>query len=194
MRTIVLLLLLLLFPTVQTVAAPAGIDPLFNGIQFGDPPGDNMLCTAGPCTVGRISSGHRHPNQIVSVYKMPLAATQLDGVEISAAEYSFFSNRLFRIGFKVLCPPDRAEICMNRLADTLTERYGMTRINQIFDSARPGQAIMQQNFLTADGDRIEFCLYQENGQWMQPYVSFFRPELMDAVRLTANPKYRPNVN
>jgi hypothetical protein len=173
---------------------PPEIEPVFNDLHFGDPPADLMLCTAGPCVTGIIASSHRNPRQQVAVYKMPVAATHIDGVEISSPGYFFHENRLFQIAFRIVCGQDMAELCMARLCNAFNQRYGMTRINQVFDSSSPGEARLQQNYLTRAGYRVEFCRYQEEGQWLPPLVNIYLPDLMEAVRLAANPKYHADIN
>lgn len=188
MRALLFALLLMLSQT----AALAEAVPVFSGFHFGDAPRDNMLCTAGPCATELVAEGHRKPNQLVAVYKLPVDATHLGGVEISAPDYFYHENRLFRVSFRILGDPDKAERCMTRLVDAFEERYGMTQLRQIFDSSAADKASLQRNYLTTAGYRVEFCRLQENGRWQPPLVSIYHPTLMDAVRLSANPDYRPD--
>ncbi|OHB32837.1 MAG: hypothetical protein A2X84_04210 [Desulfuromonadaceae bacterium GWC2_58_13] len=194
MRIVFFVLLLVLCPAVLMAETAPVVEPVFSGFHFGDAPGGNMLCTAGPCATGLIASGYRNSRHQVAIYKTPVAATHVDGVEISPPGYFFHENRLFQIAFRIVCDQDMAEVCMTRLSDAFNERYGMTRINQIFDSSSPGEARLQQNFRTSAGYRVEICRYQEDGQWRQPLVNIYQPTLMDAVRLAANPNYHADVN
>ncbi len=195
MRIIACLFIWLLIGLLPALAENAPITvPLFGDFHFGDVPRDDMLCVAGHCATGQIAVGHRNPGQLVSVYQLPVSESQLGGVAISTPQFSFFQNRLLRIGFYLDCEPDTAELCMAALAETFNGRYGMTLIRETYSSLSAQEASLVQHYLTASGAKVEIRRLMHDRVWSRPYVNFNDPALSDVLRLAANPKYRPHVD
>ncbi|MEJ2201794.1 MAG: hypothetical protein P8X63_12400 [Desulfuromonadaceae bacterium] len=196
MRAIAFLFVFLLLGAVSVGAeADASSAPaLFSGFQFGDPPREGMLCMAGPCSTGQQVIGHRNPNQLTAVYRLPKTESRLGQVAVSTPQYYFFQDQLSRVLFHLDCDAKNAEYCMDAAAETLNEYYDMTLVRETYSAPAPDMAWLTRLYRTAAGQEVKIERTMYSGVWSSPVVDFNDPTLMDQLRFAANPNFRPHAD
>ncbi len=186
-------LLLLLYLLLATGLAQAEVDnDPFSTFAFGEAPRGDMLCTAGPCAVGKTTLFHRTPTQAVAYYKKSSDLTHIGGIEISAPVYTYYQEELFQVFFKLLGPVEAGEHLVDTFIDALGEDGAATLLHDEFAADGPGEAYHDQVYLLDNGYLISARRTQEEGRWQPPHISLYEPRRMNQVRLAFNPDYRPH--
>lgn len=158
---------------------------LLQGIQFGTAPLPDMICIKGTC-LDDLASGER-TNRLFVSYNKPLDLTHFGEVAISSPQYDYFEDQLFRISFKLLCRSGREDSCLVKVADELNYDYGLTPVQGTSQESNLSDFI-NRDFYTDSG--LVVRLSWESGQGA--LAEIYDLPLMDTVRSTANPNYRPN--
>lgn len=162
----------------------------FQGLRFGQPPIDDMICTKGIAAVEQRGRVVRSIRSIISRLKKIKDITHFNRVEISAPNYDFWQDQLFRVRFEVLCEPGNAELCMDSVYNGLDDQYGLRFLDGISSQLSEQDEINVEFYLTDSGDIVEFDKNLRRGK-LQLYVKIYNKDLIDTVRLAANPKYVP---
>jgi hypothetical protein len=162
---------------------------LLQGVQFGSAPLPAMICIKGTC-LDDLAPGER-TNRIFAAYNNPVDLTHFGGVAISSPEYDYFEGRLFRIMFRLHCRSGREDSCLGKIIDELDSDYGLTPI--------PGSPretdlppVIDRDFHTDSGLVVRLSWSVGYSDWQRPYVEIYDLPLMESVRSTSNPNYRPN--
>lgn len=162
----------------------------FQGLRFGQPPLDDMICTKGVAAVEQQGRVVRSQRSIVSSYKKRKDITHFNRVQISAPNYDYWQDQLFRVHFEVLCDSGNAELCMDSVYDGLDDQYGLKFLDETSGQLSEQDEINVEYYLTDAGDIVEFHHNVTRGTLLL-YVKIYNKDLIDTVRLAANPKYVP---
>lgn len=179
-----------LYAAPLSVNKPAPSSPPLQGLRFGEAPLPDMICLNGLCMAD--SSSEERTNRIFSSYNKPVDLTHFGGVAITSPQYDYFENQLFRISFQLRCRVSQGDACMESVADELDRTYGLTAIQDAEQETFPGRTVLTREFRTDAGAVVSFSRDKIDGQWQQPLVRIYDLPLMDSVRESANPRYRPN--
>ncbi|WP_148204275.1 hypothetical protein [Syntrophotalea carbinolica] len=163
----------------------------FQGLRFGQPPSDDMICIGGPCSFGQQGKIIKKKRSIISTYKKSKDITHYNLIEISAPKYIFWENQFFRVSFQIICKPENAEQCIDTICSKLDRHYGLTLVGEVSEHINPQDELKVRLFLTKSGEIVEVHRYKSRGRWQQPFVRFYNKTLMDRVRLEVNPNYVP---
>ncbi len=192
MRIFAILILLALPISVfgQQPHGPSSGGPFeFRGLQFGQPPVETMLCTRGDCGFGTRSIGGNARQRILTSYKFPIDITQLGGVQIEAPEYDFFQDQLARIRFPLLCEEEAIPACLEAVAKAFEASYPVVLLDHGREEDSPGPEEWYV-YSSAPSVIIEIIDPPTQRVGKEPFVRISDHDLMERVRLEANPNYQ----
>jgi hypothetical protein len=159
----------------------------FQSIHLGQSTTNEMICVSGLCIAEEIKTRQ----SIVAKYNLPVDITHYGGVKISSPRYDFYDNQLYQIFFSIACKTDKATACIENVVQELRSQYGLEQIGEIFKVYSDHQAIYSYQFLTDTGAVVEIHREKSSNIWDRPSVKIYEKDLIDAVRISANPNYIP---
>lgn len=190
-RQIYIILVVLIFAcplTAQEIRSQTA--PLeFQGLRFGQPLHDDMLCTKGPCTFAQQGKIINKSESLISTYIKPNDITHYNFIEISSPKYDFWENRLVQVRFEIMCEPGKAESCIDSVYNGLNRQYAPIFIKEISKQKSSQDEFKVKFYRTKSGEIIEVHRYKRRAKWTAPFVKIYNKELMDKVRFAANPNY-----
>ncbi len=157
----------------------------FGDIGFGDPPTQDMLCVGGPCDETTSSTAAKINDSILLSYQRSVDRTHLGSVAITTPRYDFHDNRLIRIQFNLICPPENLQSCAERLTHKLDDHYGLT----LLQSPKTESSLPTGLYQSDSGEVVSFFASKIEEDTPMLSVRFYNKPIMDEVRTEANPAY-----
>jgi len=161
----------------------------FRAQAFGAPPSPALVCVHGRCLNDRETMPH--PVALpFSVYQHAGDPLAFAGLPARAARYSFWEERLFRVTFRVDCPDDRADACLDTAAAHLDALYGLTLLGaDVHDQPARAMTSVTRRYVTRSGALVVLSRLKSGGAWELPLVSLIDQGGLERAARAANPRY-----
>lgn len=157
--------------------------------DFGLPPGPQMTCVKGPCLDSNEEGIFKQSRTIVSSYFKPTDVTTFGGVPISSPRYDYYQNENFQIFFEILCDSENTDVCIDQVESNLVENYEMINLDSANIVQNEEHEILIID-LGVDSEVLAKIIWMKrNNVWGKPAVKIYKKDLIDKVRLAANPYY-----
>jgi hypothetical protein len=167
---------------------PAGAEFEFGGLRFGQGAPKEMVCVSGACLK---SEDGKPPRSPVASYKFPRDITFYGDVEITPPVYEFYEDQLVRVRFQLLCPPEKADRCIDAVFAALKEEFGMTAHDRVIDRRSGQEKPAGRIGLLGSGDEVVLAREKVAGSGAYPTVRIENPGRMEELRRVLNPAYVP---
>lgn len=160
----------------------------FKGMRFGDSPQEEMICIKGNCPE-RFQQLSRKTDFPHSTYIFDEDITHIRNVPIEPPEYDFFEGQLYRIKLTLKCDKAFGDQCINSALNEIKSEHGYTVIStDEFDDSPRGTWYFERGE-TYLGDEVVLNWTPEFPHQRYPHIDIQNIELLETVRLAANPNY-----